>query len=259
MPLHIDVFALFIFLGTVQGIFLSLFFLSKENRSVKSNIFLGLLLIAASLLSIDILLSYTNAMFSVIYLVDVTEPLNFVIGPAFYLYVFSKLDEERVKRPKLHFIPALMYLIYATLFFVQSTEGKYNSYLDQYHPELPFAFAYPKDLTPSTFADGEAEIVLLKGKEAEREVQIVIRAFDESGPLTVERIQRDLPEMVIDEPQNILIGPAQIPALLFWSEGGSAGRTREVWFIQGGYLYQITGSAEMDETLAKMMETWRFE
>src|SRR3989304_3872831 len=57
MPLHIDVFALFIFLGTVQGIFLSLFFLSKENRSVKSNIFLGLLLIAASLLSIDILLS----------------------------------------------------------------------------------------------------------------------------------------------------------------------------------------------------------
>ncbi|KKT15095.1 MAG: hypothetical protein UV94_C0003G0026 [Parcubacteria group bacterium GW2011_GWC1_43_30] len=135
------------------------------------------------------------------------------------------------------------------------------------HPELPFAFAYPKDLTLSTFADGEAEIVLLKGKEPEKEVQIVIRAFDESGPLTVERIQRDVPEMVIDEPQNVLIGSAQVPALLFWSEGGSAGRTREVWFIypersrgvQGAYLYQVTASAEMDETLAKMMETWRFE
>ncbi len=127
------------------------------------------------------------------------------------------------------------------------------------HPSLPFAFAYPKDLTPSTFTDGEAEIVLLKGKEPEREVQIVIRAFDEPGPLMVERIQRDIPEMVIDDPQNVLIGPAQIPALLFWSEGGSADRTREVWFIQGGYLYQITGSAEMDETLAKMMETWTFE
>ena len=79
------------------------------------------------------------------------------------------------------------------------------------HPELPFAFAYPKDLTLSTFADGEAEIVLLKGKEPEKEVQIVIRAFDESGPLTVERIQRDVPEMVIDEPQNVLIGSAQVP------------------------------------------------
>jgi len=143
--------------------------------------------------------------------------------------------------------------------FLESDSETLSDWEGYAHPELPFAFAYPKDLTPSTFADGEAEIVLLKGKEAEREVQIVIRAFDESGPLTVERIQRDLPEMVIDEPQNILIGPAQIPALLFWSEGGSAGRTREVWFIQGGYLYQITGSAEMDETLAKMMETWRFE
>ncbi len=137
MPLHIDVFALFIFLGTVQGIFLSTFFLSKANRSVKSNIFLGMLLIAASLLSIDILFSYTNAMFSAIYLVDATEPLNFAIGPLFYFYVLSKLDESKLKRPGFHFIPAIVYLFYATLFFVQTTEGKYNSYLDQYHPELP--------------------------------------------------------------------------------------------------------------------------
>ena len=137
MPLHIDVFALFIFLGTVQGIFLSTFFLSKANRSVKSNIFLGLLLIAASTLSVDILLSYTNAMFSVIQLVDVTEPLNFTIGPLFYFYVLSKLDVSKVRKPGFHFIPALIYLLYAALFFVQSTEGKYNSYLDQYHPELP--------------------------------------------------------------------------------------------------------------------------
>ena len=27
------------------------------------------------------------------------------------------------------------------------------------HPSLPFAFAYPKDLTPSAFTDGGAEIV----------------------------------------------------------------------------------------------------
>ena len=135
------------------------------------------------------------------------------------------------------------------------------------HPELPFAFAYPKDFTLSTFTDGGAEIILLKGKEPEKEAQIVIRAFDEPfdpaqgkpGPLTVERIQRDIPEMMIEEPQNVLIGSAQVPALLFWSEGGSAGRTREVWFILEGFLYQITASAEMDETLAKMMETWRFE
>ena len=151
--------------------------------------------------------------------------------------------------------------------FLESDSETLSDWEGYAHPELPFAFAYPKDLTPSTFVDGEAEIILLKGKEPEREVQIVIRAFDEPfdpaqgkpGPLTVERIRRDVPEMVIEEPQNVLIGSAQIPALLFWSESGSAGRTREVWFVQGGYLYQITGSAEMDETFAKMMETWRGE
>lgn len=137
MPLHIDVFALFIFLGAVQGVFLAGFFLSRPNRSVRSNVYLGLLLVAASALSVDILLSYTNAMFSVIRLVDVTEPLNFVVGPLFYLYVLSKLDEGKDKRPALHFIPAFIYLAYSALFFVQTTEGKYNSYLFQYHPELP--------------------------------------------------------------------------------------------------------------------------
>jgi hypothetical protein len=77
-PLNIDAFSLFIFLGTVQGIFLSYFFLSRYNRQVKANIFLGILLIAASLISFDILISYTNFMFRVIYLVDATEPLNFL-------------------------------------------------------------------------------------------------------------------------------------------------------------------------------------
>lgn len=128
------------------------------------------------------------------------------------------------------------------------------------HPSLPFAFAYPKELTPVAFQDDGAEIVLLGGKESGTEVQIVIRVFDESGPLTVERIQRDVSEMAIDEPQNVLIGSARIPALLFWSnDGASVGKTRELWFIQGSYLYQVTASAEMDETLAKIMETWRSE
>jgi len=127
------------------------------------------------------------------------------------------------------------------------------------HPSLPFAFAHSKELVSNTFQDGESEIVLLQGPDPNQEIQIVARAFDEPGPLTVERIQRDVPEMVIDEPQNVLIGSAQIPALLFWSTDNSAGRTREVWFVQGGYLYQVTTKAENDELLAGIMETWTFE
>ena len=147
-PINIDAFSLFIFLGTVQGIFLSYFFLSKHNRQVKANIFLGLLLLAASLISFDILISYTNFMFRVIYLVDATEPLNFLIGPMFYLYIIAKLDESRLKKISYHFIPFFIYLFYSLFFQVQSLEEKYNAYLDQYHPELDFI-----PLTTSGFKD----------------------------------------------------------------------------------------------------------
>ena len=137
-PLNIDIFALFIFLGTVQGIFLSLFFLSGNNRRVKANVYLGLLLLAASIISFDILISYTNFMFHVIYLVDASEPFNFLIGPTFFLYIAAKLDETRIKKVYYHFIPFFIYLAYSVLFLVQSAESKYNSYLDQYHPEMEF-------------------------------------------------------------------------------------------------------------------------
>ena len=138
VPLNIDIFALFIFLGTVQGIFLSYFFLNKYNRSVRSNIYLGLLLIAASLISLDILISYTNVMFKVLYLVDTTEPLNLLVGPFFYLYVKTKLNEKNGQKTYYHFLPALVYLLYSSLFHIQSIESKYNAYIEQYHPELDF-------------------------------------------------------------------------------------------------------------------------
>ena len=137
-PLHIDVFALIIFLGTVQGIFLAFFFLSKQNRSVKANIYLGLLILVSSLLSFDILISYTNFMFKVLHLVDATEPLNLLVGPLFYLYIKAKLDEPKIKKVYLHFLPSVIYFFYVLFFLVENIEVKYNAYIDQYHPEMNF-------------------------------------------------------------------------------------------------------------------------
>lgn len=137
-PLSIDIFALLIFLGTVQGIFLSYFFLSKKNRSIKANVFLGLLLLTSALLSFDILISYTNFMFQVIYLVDATEPLNLLVGPLFFLYILAKIDESKIKKIYYHFLPAVIYFVYSIFFHIQSIESKYNAYLEQYHPELEF-------------------------------------------------------------------------------------------------------------------------
>jgi AraC-like DNA-binding protein len=77
-------------------------------------------------------------MFQVIFLVDATEPLNFLIGPLFYLYIRAKIDSSKLKKVYLHFIPAIFYFFYSILFHLKSIELKYNSYLSQYHPELNY-------------------------------------------------------------------------------------------------------------------------
>ncbi|KAA3612208.1 MAG: AraC family transcriptional regulator [Calditrichaeota bacterium] len=136
--LKIDIFALLIFLGTVQGLFLSIFFLSKPNRQFRANLFLGFFLIAVSLLSLDILLSYTNLMFKIIYLVDSTEPLNFLLGPLIYLYISAKLDEKTIRKVYYHFIPSVFYLIYVLIFQVRTYTARFNAHIAAYHPEMEF-------------------------------------------------------------------------------------------------------------------------
>ena len=89
--------------------------------------------------------------------------------------------------------------------------------------------------------------------------QIFILPFDEAGPMTVERIGRDLPEIIIAEPQNAVIGKDDIRALIFFGQEPGISRTREAWFVYNGYLYQVSAPAELDEFLAKVIESWRFQ
>ena len=77
-------------------------------------------------------------MFQVIYLVDATEPLNFLVGPTFFLYILAKVDESKIKKVYFHFIPAIIYFFYSIFFHIQNVESKYNAYIDQYHPELEY-------------------------------------------------------------------------------------------------------------------------
>ena len=138
VPINIDVYTVIIFLGAVQGLFITFFFFRAQDASL-SNTLLGLLVLTLSAFSIDIFLGYSGYMTRVLHLVDFTETLNFVLAPLFYLYVVVTLDRQHKLKPRqyLHFIPAALYALYFLLFFLQSTEYKYNAYIDAYYPELP--------------------------------------------------------------------------------------------------------------------------
>lgn len=132
------------------------------------------------------------------------------------------------------------------------------------HPGLGFSFRYPDGFKISSTAEelGETILVQKEGGGAKEGFQIFISEFDEPGPITGERIKIDLPEIVIEQPQDIELGirnqESGIGALIFFSQDESFGKTREVWFVHKGFLYQVTSKAEFDNQLSQIMATWRF-
>ncbi len=144
LPIHLDLFALVIFLGVAQGLFLGGFFLTGP-RQVGSrghnvaNRCLGWLMLALSAVIGEMFLCYSNYMFRALAFVDFSEPLNFVMGPLFFLFVFARIRGRLPHRWGWHFLPAMLWLINAVSWLYQPVEVKYNNYLEAYHPELSFA------------------------------------------------------------------------------------------------------------------------
>lgn len=150
MNYRIDLFAVFIFLGIVQAIFLCFFFFSKENRKVNTNVFHGLLLLSITLCVVEIFLMYTGYIVDCLWLVDFSEPASFAIGPLFYLMVLSLIYGEVRKRNYWHLVFPFIYLLLVLPFYFEPEVVKYNSWIDSYQPGLPFRdYEYTRD--PRTF------------------------------------------------------------------------------------------------------------
>ena len=127
-------------------------------------------------------------------------------------------------------------------------------------PDFGFSFRYPKDFSATELEDDAGATVLLQ-KSGEREgFQIYISEFDEAEPLTGARILQDLPASEVIDPKDVLIGEGKaINAVIFLSTSPSFGKTREVWFIREGFLYQVTTYEGQDDFIGPILETLRFE
>lgn len=130
-----------------------------------------------------------------------------------------------------------------------------NLYADS---QYNFSFQYPKSFTATKFSDQEdTSTILVQGEGGKTGFQIFISWFDEPGPITKERILQDLPDLTIKNPEQRVLKNG-IPALIFFSEEASLGKTREIWFVKDGYLYQVTATKEIDSLVAQIVGTWRF-
>lgn len=149
MPYRIDLFAVFIFLGIVQGIFLLVFFLSEENRKTKANLFHGLMLLSIVACITEIFLMYTGYIVHWLFLVDFSEAFGLAIGPCFYLLVLSLTRGKISWKNYLHLAFPIMYVFLELPFLVLPEDAKYNAWIISYHPEWarrPFDYTYDPQL-----------------------------------------------------------------------------------------------------------------
>lgn len=132
---HIEFFDVWIFLGVVQGLFVSFFFLKNGGHKNYLNPLEGLLIFAMSLAIFEEFLNNTGLIVRILPLSNFSEPLNFAFAPLFYLIVRTRISQIKNRQKDwLHFIPAIFWTFYMVFYFIQPNALKYNSYIFSKHP-----------------------------------------------------------------------------------------------------------------------------
>jgi AraC-like DNA-binding protein len=163
MPYKIDLFAIFIFLGIVQAVFLSFFFLSGENRKSNVNLFCGILLISEGACILEIFLMYTGYIINCLYLVDFSEPFALLIGPSFYLIAIAITRKSIERKHYLHLAFPVIYFMLLIPYLLQSEDVKFNSWVEAYNLNIPFRDLHNQGENSRAFwiTDHATQIILL--------------------------------------------------------------------------------------------------
>ncbi len=143
----------------------------------------------------------------------------------------------------------------STLSTIATTTETYS------HPTLNFTFDYPSSFSASSFTteDGMENIVVQEITTG-KGFQVSISPIDEDIPaLTVERIRKDLPNLLIESPQDVILGDAGKGVAFISNDSAFDGRSREVWFVLNRNLYQIRTYIKYDEVLKAVLSSWKFD
>jgi hypothetical protein len=124
------------------------------------------------------------------------------------------------------------------------------------HPATGLTFPYHKDFRLMIVKEDGGEVILAENAEHAMAFQIFIQPFDEPGPLTVERIRRDLPDMQMEAVSETTTYKSDDPMLTFLSMDKTLGPIPQAWFIRDGYLYQLSMYAPVDDENDPLSLVW---
>ena len=119
-----------------------------------------------------------------------------------------------------------------------------------------FSLFYPQELAVEERQEGGgATTITFQNVEKAEGFQIFIVPYAEAQ-VSAERFKRDVPSGVRESLTNIAVDGATAAA--FYSANVALGATREVWFVHGGFLYEVTTLKPLDTWLDSIIQTWKF-
>ena len=121
-----------IMLGVVQGTILTIiYFMQRTWKGIYS----GLFFLSFTLIIAEIFLNRTGYMYSMIWLVDFSEPFQYAIAPLTYLIIREIDSKGPLKHTWAHFIPLFLYFIYFIPFYLAPDDYKFHSYYFIHHTQ----------------------------------------------------------------------------------------------------------------------------
>lgn len=119
-----------------------------------------------------------------------------------------------------------------------------------------FGLLFPQEMQAHEYKEaGGALSVVFENTQNGEGFQIYVTPYAETQ-ITQERFRLDVSSGVMQEPVDVMI--AGVRGTMFWSRNSVMGETREVWFINNGFLYEVVTYKHLDNWLGTIMQTWKF-
>lgn len=119
-----------------------------------------------------------------------------------------------------------------------------------------FSLFVPEGMIVEEFQEtGTRLTVVFTDEEAGNEFQVYVQPYG-LHEISEKLFEADMPSGVMDDPQEIQIDGAR--ATTFTGSVAGFGETHEVWFINNGFLYEVTAPPALDAWLAEILNSWKF-
>ncbi len=118
-----------------------------------------------------------------------------------------------------------------------------------------FSFKMLPGLHAKRLIDGSAATFIFQNTSTHQGFQIYVQPYGKAQ-VTQTQFLRDEPSGVRIGAKNITIDGAK--GTSFYSTDTRLADTAEIWFIHGGYLYEVTTLKPLSSWLSQIMSTWQF-